>query len=318
MFENLLNSDENVINNSNLPQKELKENLKEEISITPLINYNEGRTFSISLFEEELRNSSEIRNKARFLNTKNINAYHIADSCICLIVKELLNYPLPSYADSWLPLVMRQYIGNAVHSCIQDNSKQFTEAEVSIKVPSIMFSGRIDNIINNDVLVEIKSCKYDDFKWVIKNKKPRQKDFYQLMVYKYILENHLKEIMLSTEKTRTQKPILDSYNIQKLQIIYVSHDLCASDIDSINDAVKLVKTLKKIFDSKNNSLFFINSIELDVKTFDSKIYLDWVESKLKRIKFYVDNKRLPDPKDEFIENKCFFCIYSKSCEYKKR
>ena len=292
-------------------QKQLQNNIDEQkiLQYTP---------FDISKFEEELKLKSETKNKSYLSMARNISAYNIAHDCISSVVKSLLNYPIPSYADSWLPVMMRHCIGESIHNFIQKNSNQFTEGEISLKVPSIQFSGRIDNLIGPNILVEIKSCTFEDYNKVIKDKKPRLGDFYQLMVYKYIIENYLHEIKTCGVKTRTQLPVLDKYNIDKLQVIYVAHDLCSSDIDSISDAMKFLANLKKMFNSSSNKFFFINSILIDINSFDPTPYLTWIANKINRINLYVNSDRLPPADDEFVDKKkCFFCQYNLKCEIRK-
>ena len=322
MFKELLEDLTNT-KSENIEQQKpnnIEENLnidkiEQNIQNNTLIQYN---PFDISKFEEELRLKSEIKNRSYLSLPRNISAYHIAHDCITSVVKSLLNYPLPSYADSWLPVMMRHVIGEAIHNFIQNNSSQFTEGEISLKVPSIRFSGRIDNLIGSNILVEIKSCTFEDYNKVIKDKKPRIGDFYQLMVYKYIIENYLTEIKTCGVKTRTQLPALDSYNIDKLQVIYVAHDLCSSDMDSISDSIKFLANLKKLFSSGSNKFFFINSILIDINSFNPKPYLTWIENKIKRINWYLDNNKLPDSDDEFVDKKkCFFCQYNLGCETRR-
>jgi len=138
---------------------------------------------------------------------------------------------------------MRASLGNAVHDCIQKNSDQFTEQEKSIKVPSIRCSVRLDCLIGDNILVEIKSCTYTDYKKIIKNQTPRIEDFYQVMMYKYLLEHHLKEAQAQTQ-LRTPPPELAKYNIDTLQLIYVAHDICASDAESFSQCLKMATELK--------------------------------------------------------------------------
>ena len=111
---------------------------------------NNHDIFNISLFEEELRKRSELKNRSYLTTSTNISAYDIAHNCIMQTIKKLLNHPIESYSDTWLPVMMKQVIGDAIHEFIQ-SSNQFTEGEVSIKVPTIKFSGRIDNIIDDNI-----------------------------------------------------------------------------------------------------------------------------------------------------------------------
>lgn len=309
MFKELIEDlKSDIIDKNNKDSKIIENNIIEK--------KNSHDIFNISLFEEELRERSELKNRSYLTTSTNISAYDIAHNCIMQTIKKLLNHPIESYSDTWLPVMMKQVIGDAIHEFIQ-SSKQFTEGEVSIKVPSIKFSGRIDNIIDDNILVEIKSCTFEDYNKIIKTKKPRIGDFYQVMVYKYILENYIKEIKTCGEKTRTQLPALENYKIDTLQLIYVANDICSSEMESISSAFKFIKELKRLFDSSNNKFYFINCITIKTDTFDCVPYINWIDKKIKRINWYITNDRLPSKDDEFIDRKkCFFCIYKKYCEVK--
>ena len=187
-----------------------------------------GRFFDLDTFINETHIKSRDKNKEAIEKQLYMSAYDVASSCISNIIYKIRNTPIQSYATKWLPVVLRSYLGNAAHAFIQHESKQFTEQEVSLKVPSIRFSGRLDCLINNDVLVEIKSLPYKEYKKIIKNQTPRIGDFYQCMTYKYILENHLDEAKNHTEQTRTQKPKLDKYNIR-----YIITGYCGISIKNL-------------------------------------------------------------------------------------
>ena len=119
-------------------------------TITPVAEQREP--FNIQLFADEIKNHSEIKGAAYAELAQNISGYDIAHNCISNVVKKILKYPVKSFAQSWLPVVLRSTIGSAIHDFIQDHSKQFTELEPIIKIPSIIFSGRIDGLIGNNVL----------------------------------------------------------------------------------------------------------------------------------------------------------------------
>lgn len=278
------------------------------------IEGKKGKPFDTSIFNEELREKSEVKNKNFSKFSKNINAYSISSECICAVIMKILGYPIKSFADKWLPLVMRGTIGSAIHDVIQDNTKQFTEVECSMKVPSIRFSGRIDGIIGNNILCEIKSCTYSDYEWIIKNQAPRKADFYQLIAYKYIIENYLKEIQNGESKLRTPPPKLDKYEIDTIQFIYVAHDLCSADVDSIKDAFYIVDHTKKMFKSKYNQFYFMTSLVLDTNCFNVEKYIGFVKEKIELINYYVEHNKLPTESDKYIDKKkCFFCMYKDSC-----
>ncbi|MFW6247160.1 MAG: hypothetical protein ACOC22_03260, partial [bacterium] len=265
------------------------------------------------------KEKSEIKNEKYATNTSRISAYAIAQDCISSVVKKILNYPVQSYADKWLPLVMRATIGTAIHDTIQKNSNQFTETEVSVKVPSIRFSGRLDGLIGNNVLCEIKSCPYKDYEWIIKNQQPRKSDFYQLMVYKYVIENYLEESKTHNEETRTPPPKYDNYDFNTLQFIYVAHDMFSSDVDSFSEALAIVKRVKQMLNSRRNDMFFMTSVVLDTNCFDVAPYMKYIKEKIERINYYLDNNKIPPADDPYIDRKkCFFCLYKDNCEVTKK
>lgn len=272
--------------------------------------------FDLDFYCEELRQKSEKDNKLRMEYSSNINGYAITGECIGTTVLKILNHPVKSYAHKWLPIIMRAALGNAVHDTIQNNTVQFTEQECSMKVPSLRVSVRLDGLIGNNVLVEIKSCPYDDYKKIIKTQQPRLTDFYQTVMYKYILENHLEECKKQTN-TRTPPPALDKYNIDTIQFIYVAHDVIAGDAESFAECMKMVKNVKKLLNSAKNKFFFITSLVLNTNDFDVKFYEDFAKKKIDKINWYVDHNKIPTIDDEFVDkSKCFFCPYYGSCPIK--
>jgi len=277
------------------------------------IKKNVGKPFDVQFFCEELQKKSEEENRIYSYYANNISGYSIAADCIGTTVAKILNYPIESFSHKWLPIIMRASIGKAVHDTIQENTNQFTEQERSMKVPSIRTSVRLDGLISNNVLVEIKSCTYDDYKKILNTQTPRIADFYQVMMYKHILENHLDECKKQTN-TRTLPPQLDEYNIDTLQFIYVAHDVISSDVESFSECMKIVKHVKKLLKSKYNQFFFITSLVLDVNQFDTTPYIDFIKRKIDKINWYIDHNKFPTEDDEFVDkSKCYFCLYSSTC-----
>ena len=275
------------------------------------------KPFNVAAFAQEVAHKAENKNRIYAEVASNINAYDIADNCIRQIVYKLSGTPVSSFGDKWLPLSFRSTLGSACHDFIQGISKQFTESEISLKVPSIRFSGRLDNLIGYNVLVEIKSCTYDDYRKIIRDQKPRIADFYQVMTYKHVLENHLEEAKKKEIKTRTAKPALDEYKIDTLQFIYLAHDITASDIEDFSEALKLVKTVKQQLKSRRNPFYFITSLVLDTNCFDEKPYVEFITDKLTQINWFLDNNKLPPCDNEYINRKkCFFCHYNPICDIK--
>jgi hypothetical protein len=276
--------------------------------------------FNIDVFIKELYERSHVKNQLYAESVQNISAYDISSGCIRNIVYKLNNTPVESFADKWLPILMRSTIGTAIHEFIQNNTHQFTEREVSLKIPSIRFSGRLDNLIGPENLIEIKSCPYSDYETIIKTRKPRVSDFYQSMTYKYILENHLAEAKDPKIKIRkgSSKPRFDIYNIKTIQFIYIAHDVTATDVDSFEEILERIKQLKRLLNSKSNSFFFITTMVVDVTNGVATPFVDYVENKIKTINHYMDTNTLPDKTDPYIDTKgCFFCMYYKLCDIKK-
>jgi CRISPR/Cas system-associated exonuclease Cas4 (RecB family) len=270
--------------------------------------------FNVDLFAKEVWKKSDEKGRTYSKLTQNISGYDIAHNCIAMVVYKLLNTPIKSFASKWLPIMMRGVIGTAIHDFIQGTSNQFTELEPTLKVPSIRYSGRLDALIGNNILVEIKSCTYSDYSKIIKKQKPRNEDFYQCMTYKYILENHLNEAKTADVKRRTQPPALDVYDIDTIQLIYIAHDLSASDVEDFGLMLKKIKQIKKTLNSKSNSFFFMTTLTINLTEEISKPYIDFVHDKINRINWYVKNNKIPGSDDPYVNKKCFFCLYKDICQ----
>lgn len=290
--------------------------------INPINQINTPPTTDIKLFDvqdflDDLAVKSATKNEKAKLYSTNINSYDVAHNCIREVVFKILNYPVESYRDVWLPIMLRAYLGNAVHDFIQTAYSHFTETEVSVKVPSIRASTRMDCLINNNVLVEIKSCTYDDYYKIIKNQRPRDPDFYQTIYYKYLLENHLEEAQ-KQQGTRSAVPAHSSYNIEYIQVIYVAHDLASAECKSMAECVKVAKEVKQMLNSKINHFQFITAITLDLKLIDPKPYEQWIVGKVNDINRFLDNKTIPPMSNPYINSAgCHFCMYKKVCSQYK-
>ena len=319
-FNDLLN----IIGSDKEPIQEAQISDQQNLETAPVqLGVNEHRSpFSIQLFADEIRNHSEGKGRAYAELAQNISGYDIAHNCISNVVKKILKYPVKSFAQQWLPVILRSTVGSGIHDFVQQHSDQFTELEPSIKIPSIRFSGRIDGLIGNNVLVEIKSCTFDDYRKIVKSQRPRTPDFYQMMTYKYILENYLTEAKQqplksksNPEGTRTPPPALDKYDIDTLQIIYVAHNILSDDIEDLGQALENIKHIKQVLKSKHDQFYFMTSIVLNTKDFDTVPYLDFIHRKIERINWYVNSNKLPTCDDEFVDTKkCFFCLYKDNCE----
>lgn len=324
VFDDLFQSFFTNNQTNNIEEKvivEEKEAIKEKETIEEkktVIIPRDKAIFDISTFISELRENDAKKTKEYSLKNTNMSAYDVASECIAKVVMKILNYPIEDYSSNWLPVLLRGYIGNSIHDFIQSETNQFTETERSLRVPSIHFSGRFDGVIGNSTLVEIKSCTYDDYKKIIKTHQPRLNDFYQLIVYKYVLENYLDEIQNQPVKSlRSKPPEQKEYDIDKFQFIYVCHQIFAADYNSIQEAIQDVKYIKKLLNSKHNQFYFICSLIIDLTKLDIDMYLDPIKRKIERINHYVSLNQLPDKDDEFIDTKkCFFCSYNSKCKYR--
>lgn len=295
----------------------IQEATPQPIAVPDTAAIEQNRFFDLDEFINETYNKNRDKNKDMIQKQMYMSSYDVASSCINNIIFKIRNTPIKNYASRWLPIVLRSYLGNSVHSFIQDNSKQFTEQEVSLKIPSIRFSGRLDCMINNDVLVEIKSLPYKEYKKIIKSQAPRINDFYQTLTYKYVLENHLVEAKTHTEQTRSQKPILDYYNIRYIQFVYVVHDIMASDIESLDEALACVDHIKKVLNSKSNTFYFMTNMLIDLNNYDLTPYMTYITGKIQRVNYYLDNNLDVAKNDEYVDPKaCFFCLYSSICPHK--
>ncbi len=272
-----------------------------------------GQLFTIDNFITNVYNKSLEKNKSMMEESKHINAYDIAKNCIREIVYRLQKHPVEVSADNWLPLKFRAMIGSAIHDFIQTNYP-FTENEISLRVPSLKTSVRIDSLINNDILVEIKGLPFKDYDQVLRKNQPRSDDFLQAVLYKYLIENHLSEIKsVDPSLLRSQLPQLNKYKIDTIQFIYVAHDLISSDISSIKQAFEIVDNLKKILNSKKNQFYFISVLNINVKDLDLVPYYDYITKKIKKINDHIDSNTIPDNNDEFLDGNCYFCQYRRVC-----
>lgn len=274
--------------------------------------------FDIQEFGNELYKTSEFRNKERAERPhQNITGYDIAVNCIMQVLFKLRNTPIENYADSWLPIYMRSEVGTAVHNFIQKNTSQFTETELNLKVPSIGFYGKIDFMVGDSTLGEIKTCTYSDYKTIVSKQKPRTKDFLQAFCYNYIINHYLDEIKSDDVVIRHnmgEKPKLDKYNIDKIQFIYIAHDIISSHAESYAEMLECVKTVKKNLNSKRNPFFFITSLVVNLNDPIIKEYNEYISGKFNDIHHYLNTNTNPTKDARYLcKNGCFFCPYKKIC-----
>jgi hypothetical protein len=273
------------------------------------------KQFTVEELIENIAINSGEKNKSYMGATQRISGYDLASGCIRSVLYRLRNTPINNYVDNWLPVTMRVRLGNAVHDYIQENF-EFTETEGSMKINSINFSGRFDCMMGNNCLIEIKSCTYGDYAKIINQQVARSSDFYQVMAYKYILENHLEEAKKHPRKDlRTDPPKADHYNIDRIQFIYVAHDLVTADVDSIKKADEAAKALRRQMQSTRNKFAFITAITYDLTTLNIQPYMDYIENKITEINNFLKSNKFPTMDNAYVnKSACFFCKYKEQCE----
>jgi len=315
-YENLLAGlySNNLISEQSQVVEETKPVAQEEVDAPILQEPQSVQLFSVNTFKELLKEKSSIKNKNYQQASENISAYDLF-SCIRIPYFRIKSFPVEDYSNSWLPIEMRAALGTAAHDFIQDVPGVFTETEVCLKSPSLRLSIRLDALINHNVLVEIKSCGYSDYSKIISSNKPRVKDFYQTMVYKYLLENYLDEIKQQTPSRNGSLPALDSYDIQYIQFIYICHELISADCNSLNESLLLSKALKKQLESKRNPFWFIKVLTIDLSKINYSSYIEYIDDKIKEINNHLSESSIPPLTNKYIDEKdCYFCLYNKICK----
>ena len=301
--------------NNQLESTPIKEEIVSDITL-----------FDVEKFSEHIVKNN-IKDKINRLEwSQNITGYDIAQSCPRETLFRLDGVNYTNLNKMWHAVAIKCVIGTAIHDFIQDSPYNvFTELETVVKVPSINVSGRVDGIINDNVLVEIKSCPYKDFSSIVNNNKYRQKDFMQVVLYKYLLENHLDEI--NTLDNKYNKPKFDKYKFKKIQMIYIANDLISGDMVNISESYKLVETLKAKLNAKTNPFWFITTVVIDVEeNFEliSKLE-DKIKNKIQLLNESIVHNRnnidkiYPPKTNEFVQEYvksgyCFsFCLYNNHC-----
>lgn len=278
------------------------------------LNLPKSKLFCIQDFINNIKVKSSEKNQNYIENSETMNAYDVAHQCIRIPYFRIKKYPVQNYENSWLPIEFRARFGNAAHDMLQDYSTTFTETEACLKSPSLRLSVRLDALINDDVVVEIKSCSYADYSKIINSRKPRMHDFQQAVLYKYLLENHLDEIKQQKPSRSGSIPKLDKYNIQHIQMIYICHELLSNNDESITSDVEYAKQLRRKLDSKNNPFWFITCLTINLNEFDVQPHVDHLKEKMYHLKYALDNDYIPPLNNKFIDSKsCFFCIYKQIC-----
>ena len=190
--------------------------------------------------------------------------------------------PIPSIMNqnNFLKLEFKKLLGNAIHKFIQENYSDFTEIELKLIVPSINVSIRLDALIGNSILIEIKSCESKKYHEIISSTF-REKDLLQALLYKYVLENYYDEIKKSTNLKYI------NYDIKTIQLIYICNDF---------------GTLQ------NNE--FIKIFTLDLSKLDITKQIDDIKQ---RITFL--NNQSTDKIDFFLKkDECIYCNWNKLCD----
>ncbi len=62
------------------------------------------KLFDVNEFVQEMAQTSHEQNKQHHEYQENLNAYDLTMNCSRQIILKILNYPIESYKDAWLPL----------------------------------------------------------------------------------------------------------------------------------------------------------------------------------------------------------------------
>jgi len=320
--------------------KEVQEPRQEPQSIGtgPVTNVNGGvipapvpkvanTVFNVTDFRSLVKRKSHTKNKTYAAGSiGKISGYSIGHDCIRTTVYKMLGYELSDYSSNWLPLGFRAALGTAVHDYMQDLAigELFSECELTLKVPSLRLSMRLDAMINDDTIVEIKSCSYADYSKIMRTRIPRTGDFYQVVFYRWLLQNHLEEIKQQKPSHGGTLPSLPNYdNVKNIVMIYVCHELIAGDDnESMAEAVKFGTNLRRYAKKENpgpNDFWFI--LPLTIKTDDIDIdgYEKYLTDKLDSILEHYNAKKIPDMSNPYVDtSKCFFCGFKSICNPPKK
>jgi hypothetical protein len=283
----------------------------------PFTNNNADKLFSVTDFIESVRQKGASRNESVSLKSESISAYDVAHNCIRTPIFRITNQPVKTWQHTWLPIGFRASMGNAGHDFIQDHDDNITESECTLKVPSRRLSSRLDSLIGDNVLIEIKTCSYTDYNKIISSQKPRPHDYLQSLLYKYLLENHLDELKKQKPTHGGTIPKLEKYNIEYIQLVYVCHELVSADSASLSESVKFATNLKKSLESRRNPFWFItcNTIDLKKQEADVNEKISLINEKIDLINEHLDKGTVPDINNKFVDKKaCFFCLYKDVCK----
>lgn len=271
--------------------------------------------FTVENFKQNLKDKSAVSNK-RFIDTsERLNAYDIVHSCIRTPIFRLLDTPIDNYSDNWLPVKLRTSFGSACHDFLQTTSSNFTETEVYLRIPSINMSVKIDCLTGLNTVVEIKTCSYADYGKILKSNNARVEDFYQALLYRYLLENYIDEAkQQDIDLKKYNLPVHDKYDITTIQMIYVCHELFSSDYSSLDQAVAESKELKKQLNTKYNYMWFIKAINYDMTAADYSSHIEMLADKIKVSNEFIQSNTIPPLNHKYVDKKkCFFCLYKKNC-----
>jgi hypothetical protein len=176
-------------------------------------------------------------------------------------------------------------------------------------------SVKIDCLTGLNTVVEIKTCSYADYAKILKSNNARVEDFYQALLYRYLLENYIDEAkQQDIDLKKYNLPVHDKYDITTIQMIYVCHELFSSDYSSLDQAVAESKELKKQLNTKYNYMWFIKAINYDMTAADYSSHIAMLADKIKVSNEFIQSNTIPPLNHKYVDKKkCFFCLYKKNC-----
>jgi len=319
---NLISNQQPIQNQqaNQLPIQEPKPALSKDVPVIPMT------LFDVGDFKSLVKRKSHTKNKTYAEGSiGKISGYSIGHDCIRTTLYKMLGYELSDYSNNWLPLGFRAALGTSVHEYLQDlaDGELFSECELTLKVPSKRLSMRLDAMINDDTIVEIKSCSYADYSKIMRSRSPRTGDFYQVVFYRWLLQNHLAEIKQQKPTHGGKLPGLPNYdNVRYIQMIYVCHELIAGDDnESMAEAVKFATNLRRYAKQNNagpNDFWFILPLTIDTHNIDIVGYEKYLTDKLDSILEHFNAKKIPSMDNSYTDtSKCFFCGFKSICNPQK-
>jgi hypothetical protein len=112
-----------------------------------------------------------------------------------------------------------------------------------------------------------------------------------------------------------EKPKLSKYNVDKLQFLYIAHDIVSSQAETYAEMLECVKSVKKVLNSRQNPFFFITTVIVDLDEETCNKMDEFIKGKFEDIHHYLRTETNPDDTSRYVNKKnCYFCPYKSICK----